>query len=405
MTSHRYPVMVVIVALLLAACPRATVPSVRPGIDVLLSDSLHLVRGRKVGLVTNRTGVDAQGRSDIDRLREAGIELVALFSPEHGFRGHAAPGEKVGSTRDSATGLPIYSLYGAVRVPTPEMLSGIDLLLVDLQDVGARYYTYISTTIDVMRGAGPQRIPVIVLDRPNPVAAPVQGNVLDTAFRSYIGALAVPMRHGLTLGEQALLARSDLGLDSDLRIVPVSGWRRSQYFDETGLPFIPPSPNLQTLGAILLYPGTCLFEGTNLSVGRGTPEAFAQVGAPWLDPGKVIAAVGPIAGIRAEPVSFTPSNPGDQKYSDTTLSGIRLTVTDRRAYDPVEAAVRLLAAIKAVHPGEFRFLARQFDRLAGDSALRTRLDRGENAGAVMADWEAGRHAFMGRRAHFLLYPD
>lgn len=403
MRSHRHPLKVVIAALLLAACPKGQAPAVRPGIDVLLTDSLHLVRGRKVGLVTNRTGVDAAGRSDVERLRDAGIDLVALFSPEHGFRGSAAPGEKVGSTRDSATGLPIYSLYGAVRVPTAEMLTGIDVMLVDLQDVGARYYTYISTTIDVMRGAG--RIPVIVLDRPNPVASPVQGNVLDTAFRSYVGSLAVPMRHGLTLGEQALLARGDLGLEADLRVVPVAGWRRSQYFDETGLPFVPPSPNLQSLGAILLYPGTCLFEGTNLSVGRGTAEAFAQVGAPWLDPGRVIELAGPLPGITAVPVTFTPTKPGDGKYSDTTLSGIHMTVIDRGVADPVEASVRLLAAIKAAHPTEFRFLARQFDRLAGDSTLRTRLDGGEQAGSVMAGWVASREAYMGRRAHVLLYPD
>ncbi len=405
MRSHRHPVKVVIVALLLAACPRGPAPSVRPGIEVLVTDSLHLVRGRKVGLVTNRTGVDASGRSDVERLREAGIDLVALFSPEHGFRGLAAPGEKVGSTRDSATGLPIYSLYGAVRVPTPEMLAGIDVMLVDLQDVGARYYTYISTTIDVMRGAGARQVPVIVLDRPNPIGGAIQGNVLDTAFRSYIGALAVPMRHGLTLGEQARLAQAELGLPGTLQVVPVAGWRRSQYFDQTGLPFIPPSPNLQTLGAILLYPGTCLFEGTNLSVGRGTPEAFAQVGAPWLDAAKVLDEAGPLHGIRAEPVNFTPRNPGDGKYSDTTLSGIRLTVADREAYDPVDASVRLLAAIRTVHPAEFRFLARQFDRLAGDSSLRTRLDAGEKAGPVMAGWAASRQAFMGRRAHLLLYPD
>lgn len=251
---------------------------VRPGIDVLLGDSLHLVKGRTVGLVSNRTGVDRRGVSDVERLRSAGIALAAIFTPEHGYRGAAAPGEAVASTRDSVTGLPIYSLYGATYAPTPAMLEGIEVLLVDLQDVGARYYTYISTTIEVMRAAAKAGIPVIILDRPNPIGGQVQGNVLDPSARSLVGSLAEPMRYGLTLGEQALLARQQLALTTDLRIVPVAGWRRRLYFDQTGLPWVPPSPNLQSLESLFHYPGTCLFEGTNLSVGRGHPRPSARLG-------------------------------------------------------------------------------------------------------------------------------
>jgi hypothetical protein len=262
---------------------------VRPGIEVLLADSASLVRGRRVGLVTNQSGVDASGVSDVVRLRAAGVRLVALFSPEHGFRGAAGPGAAVASSVDSATGLPIYSLYGRTSAPTDEMLAGIDVLLVDLQDAGARYYTYITTTVDVMKAAAAKGIPVVVLDRPNPIGGAVQGNVLEEAFITPVGRLRMPMRHGLTLGELARLARADLGLATELVVVPVSGWRRASAFDETGLPFIPPSPNLRTLESLFHYPGTCLFEGTNLSVGRGTGAAFEQVGAPWLDTAAVLA--------------------------------------------------------------------------------------------------------------------
>jgi uncharacterized protein YbbC (DUF1343 family) len=255
---------------------------VRPGIEVLLADSAGLVRDRRVGLVTNQSGVDASGVSDVVRLRAAGVRLVALFSPEHGFRGAAAPGAAVASSVDSATGLPIYSLYGATSAPTGEMLAGIDLLLVDLQDAGARYYTYLTTTVDVMRAAGPKGIPVVVLDRPNPIGGAVQGNVLEEAHISPVGRLAVPMRHGLTLGEQARLARSDLRIPVTLIVVPVAGWRRGVTFDRTGLPFIPPSPNLRTIESLFHYPGLCLFEGTSLSVVPGSKAPFERVGAAGL---------------------------------------------------------------------------------------------------------------------------
>ena len=205
--------------------------AVRPGIDVLLTDSLAVVRDRRVGLVTNQAGVDAQGISDVTRLRAAGVRLVALFSPEHGFRGAADPGAAVASSIDSATGLPIYSLYGRSTAPTDSMLAGLDLLLVDLQDAGARYYTYLFTTIEVMRSAARNSIPVVVLDRPDPIGGAVQGNVLDSAYRTPVGQLAVPMRYGMTLGELARLARADLGLTTDLRVVPVAGWRRGMAFD------------------------------------------------------------------------------------------------------------------------------------------------------------------------------
>ena len=394
---------------LVTACATAQAPpvpvAVRPGIDVLIEDSLHLVAGRAVGLLTNRTGVDRRGVSDVERLRAAGVNLVALFTPEHGYRGAADPGAAVATTRDSATGLPIYSLYGRNFAPTPEMLAGVQVLLVDLADAGARYFTYISTTIELMRSPAVAGIPVIILDRPDPVGGAVQGNVLDSATRSFVGSLSVPMRHGLTPGELALLAKRERGLATEVRVVPVSGWRRSRYFDDTGLPFNPPSPNLRDLESIINYSGTCLFEGTNLSPGRGSDAAFSQVGAPWLDPEAVLARLGPQPGVVLSATTFTPRMPGDGKYADTLLQGIRLRVTDRAAYDPPATALRLLAAIRAVHPAQFTWIGPHFDRLAGQPGLREALDRGAPVDSILGVWREQRAAFEPRAAAVRLYPE
>jgi uncharacterized protein YbbC (DUF1343 family) len=387
-----------------AARPDDQVP-VEPGLSVLLSDSAHLVQGRRVGLVTNQGGVDADGVHAVELLRSAGVNLVALFSPEHGFRGTAAPGEAVATSRDSASGLPIYSLYGRTSAPTDSMLAGVDLLLVDLPDVGARYYTYLGTTVEVMRAAARRQIPVVVLDRPNPIGGLVQGNVLDTAYRSFIGLLAVPMRHGMTLGELARLAQSDLGIPGTLIIVPVKGWTRTQALDDAGLPFVRPSPNLATLESLFHYPGTCLFEGTNLSVGRGTDGAFRQIGAPWLDTARVLtrAREAGLSGVAFRSVRFTPRTPGDGKYADSLVAGIQLTVTDRATYDPTVTAVTLLDIIGQLQPDRFRFTPAQFDRLAGGPMLRQALTEGRSPGDIVRTWEAPRQAFAARSRVFQLY--
>jgi len=378
---------------------------VRPGIDVLVEDSLHLVQGRAVGLLTNHTAVDRRGVSDVERLRAAGVNLVALFTPEHGFRGAADPGAAVETTRDSATGLPIYSLYGSNFAPTAEMLAGVEVLLVDLPDAGARYFTYVSTTIEVLKSPAMAAIPVVILDRPDPVGGVVQGNVLDSASRSFVGSVSVPMRHGLTPGELVLLAKQEQGIATRLSVVPVSGWRRAEYFDATGLPFYPPSPNLRDLESIINYSGTCLFEGTNLSPGRGSDAAFSQVGAPWLDPVAVLARLGPQPGVAFTPTTFTPRQPGDGKYADTLLQGIRLRVTDRAQYDAPATALRLLVAIQQVHPGQFAWIPAHFDRLAGQPGLREALDRGAPVDSILAGWAGQRAAFVRRAAGVRLYPE
>jgi uncharacterized protein YbbC (DUF1343 family) len=357
--------------------------------------------------VTNQAGVDANGISDVVRLRAAGLRLVALFSPEHGFRGAAEPGAAVASSVDSATGLPIYSLYGRTSAPTDQMLDGIDVLVVDLQDAGARYYTYLFTAVGVMQAAGRRGIPVVVLDRPNPIGALVQGDVLDPAFSSPVGALAVPMRHGMTLGELTRLARADLGVQTSLTVVPVTGWRRSIEFDRTALPFVPPSPNLRSIESLFHYPGLCLFEGTNLSVGRGSDAPFEQIGAPWLDTAAVLQRIrlANLGGVRFRGVSFTPRRPGDAKYADTLVTGLRLEVTDRAIYDPTATAVHLLAAVRAQHHDRFAWIPAHFDRLAGGPALRQAIDASQDPATIVRSWRPDLDRFRERRRPFLLYPE
>ncbi len=401
----------VVVATACGRPPAAVAPApapaepVRPGITVLLSDSLSLVRHLRLGLLSNQAGVDATGVSDVDLLRTSGLELVALFSPEHGYRGEADPGAAVPHETDVATGLPIYSLYLQNTPAIAATLSGIDVLLVDLQDVGARYYTYISTTVAVMRAAARSGKRVVVLDRPNPIGGTVQGNVLDTAFASFVGMLPVPMRHGMTMGELARLANADLGIGADLTVVPVAGWAPAMDLDRTGLPFVPPSPNLRSLEALFHYPGLCLMEGTNLSVGRGSSHPFEQIGAPWLDTTQVLARLraARLPGVEFSAVRFKPKRPGDDKYPNTQLAGIRLTMTDRALYDPTATAITIMAVIRQVHPTRLKWTAGQFDRLAGNSSLRIALESGAEPSTVIAGWSGEQAAYLSRRRSALLY--
>ena len=378
---------------------------VRPGIDVLLSDSLHLVAGRRIGLVSNHAGVDAKGVHAVERLQSAGVAIEALFSPEHGFRGAAAPGEAVDHSVDSATGLPIYSLYGRTSSPTPEMLSGIDVMVVDLPDAGARYFTYITTTANVMRAAGAAGIPVLVLDRPNPIGGRRQGNINSPDQRSAVGLLSVPMRHGLTIGEQALVAQEELAIEVDLTVVPVDGWDRSMAFDQTGLPFIRPSPNLPTLESLFHYPGLCLFEGTALSVGRGSAAPFEQIGAPWLDTAAVLHTVraADLPGVAFQGVVFIPTNPGDGKFPGRSLPGIRLRVTDRLAYDPTVTAVHLLTAVWQRHGDDIGWVEAHFDRLAGGPALREAVAGRATARTIVSAWPELLERFEAQVTPLLLY--
>ncbi|HVO35975.1 MAG TPA: DUF1343 domain-containing protein [Gemmatimonadales bacterium] len=360
---------------------------------MLLTDSIHLVEGRRIGLITNQTGIDASGVSTIDRLAHArGVRLVALFAPEHGIRGEAAPGERVSDSVDAATGLPIYSLYGASRAPTAAQLARLDVLLVDLQDVGARPYTYVSTMVLALRAAAAAHRRVVVLDRPNPLGGcVVQGPILDTVYASFIGMLPVPLRHGLTMGELARFANARLQPGANLVVVPMRGWRRCDWFDRTGLTWVRPSPNLPDLEAVAWYPGTVLFEATNLSVGRGTDAPFRQVGAPWLRADAVARAMRSRYRIAVAAVRFTPREPGDGKYGGVAVPGVRLPASDRSGGNPVRVALLLLRTIAELHPGQFR---------ADTLGLARRL--GVTPGTTVT-WPGDLGRFLSERAPYLLY--
>ncbi len=381
-------------------------PPVRPGLEVLLTDSLHLVRGRRVGLLTNHTAVDRGRVHAIDRLTEASdVELVALFSPEHGIRGDVEGGAGIDSQVDARTGLPVHSLYGETRKPTPEMLEGIQVLLFDIQDVGARYYTYVSTMALAMEAAGENGIPFVVLDRPNPIGgAAVQGNVLDPAFSTFVGMYPVPMRHGMTPGELARMYVGEFGVEVDLTVVPAQGWKRTMLFGETGLPWVPPSPNMPSVESALHYPGTCLFEGTNISVGRGTDLAFQIVGAPWLDGEALAAALEAyeFPDVEVRPFSFTPERPGDGKYSGEEIQGVRL-ISRGPAYDPTVTALGLLLETKRLSGNLWEWRQSHFDRLAGTDLLRRGVDRDDSLQALQEGWGMALEAFRRLRSDYLIY--
>ncbi|MDE2877217.1 MAG: DUF1343 domain-containing protein [Gemmatimonadota bacterium] len=381
-------------------------PTVRPGIEVLLNDSLALVRNRRVGLITNHTGRDRAGTPSIDLLADhPDVDLVALFSPEHGIRGSAEAGVRVESGVDERTGLPVHSLYGSIRAPTAEMLDGIEVLLFDIQDIGTRYYTYLSTMALSMEAAGEHGIPFVVLDRPNPIGGdPVQGNVLDPAFASFVGLYPVPMRHGLTAGEFARMAVGEFGVAVGLSVAVADGWTRTMPYGETGIPWIAPSPNMPSVESALHYPGTCLFEGTPISVGRGTEIAFQQVGAPWID-GEELAARLTVLGVpdvRFVPVRFTPREPGDGKFGGTEVGGVRV-VAEGAAYDPTLAVLALLVEIRAMSGERWSWREGHFDRLAGTDGLRAALDAGASYQELAGGWGEGLGDYLERREGYLLY--
>ncbi len=375
---------------------------VRPGIDVLISDSLHLLDGARVGLVTNHVGVGRNGSSNVELLLGAGVNLTTLLSPEHGFRG-LLDQENIGRSVDTATGLPIYSLYGETRTPTHDMLESVDVLVIDLQDIGTRTYTYISTALLAMKAARASNIRAIVLDRPNPIGGlSVQGPIMTPRDTSFVGMLQIPLRHGMTIGELARYGDSELRLGTDLTVIPVDGWQRDMWFDAVGWPWIAPSPNMPNLESATHYPGTVMFEATNLSVGRGTPIAFQVLGAPWLRPAEVVSRLGDLPGVAVSDTTVTPESPTDGKYPGLAIPSIRLRVTDRAIYDPIRVATRILVTIFAVHGGDLQIREGRLDRLAGTDAVRGALSGGELE-ELWSAWDRELDGFRARRAEFLLY--
>ncbi|NIO33315.1 MAG: DUF1343 domain-containing protein [Gemmatimonadetes bacterium] len=381
-----------------------------------MADSSHLVDARRVGLITNHTGLTRDQTHAVDLLRSQGVEIVALFAPEHGIRGTVAEPESGGtgdqaawveSGVDEITGLPVRSLYGAALKPTPEMLADIEVLLFDIQDIGARYYTYVSTMALAMQAAAENGIPFVVLDRPNPIGgALVHGNVLEPEHSSFVGLYPVPMRHGMTAGELASMINDHFEVGAQLHVVPAAGWEREAWFDQTGLPWVNPSPNMPSLESATHYPGTCLFEGTNLSVGRGTPLAFQQIGAPWLDGAALAERLNAyrLSGVRFEAVTFTPSAPHDRKYDGELVNGVLFIATDRGVYDPTQAAVAALIEARRLAAERWEWKVGHFDRLAGTERLREQIEAGAQLADVTSGWNDQLAAFEQIRARYLLYP-
>jgi uncharacterized protein YbbC (DUF1343 family) len=378
-----------------------------PGIEVLLTDSLPLVRGKRVGLITNHTGRDRRGRATADLLfRAPGVRLTALFGPEHGIRGAARAGEHVNASVDSATGVRVYSLYGATRTPTRAMLKDVDVLVYDVQDVGARVYTYPWTMALAADSAG---VPFVVLDRPDPVRADrVDGGVLDPRFASFVGQYPVALRYGLTPGELLrYLAGTGRVRVPRLAVVPMRGYTRAMWYADTRLPRLDPSPNLRDASAELLYTGTVFFEGTNLTEGRGTDAPFTQVGAPWLtDAGAIAAALNArtLPGVRFDTATRAVENGGGYKFGGQTIPMVRVVVTDRDRVEPAAVGLWMLRTIYAAHPREFAWRVEHADRLAGSERMRRAVEAGDDAvRALLATYGEESRRFEAASRAYRLY--
>ena len=398
---------------MLGAAPLRAATSVtqlRTGLDLLAAGKGQAGLGQRVALLTHAGAVDAQGRRSVDVVHGLlGDRLTALLSPEHGLAGKVAAGEKVADDRDAASGLPIISLYGARREPPSELLERIDTLVIDLQDVGLRPFTYAATMADCLRAAARHKLAVLVLDRPNPLGGvKIDGPLVDPALTSNVGALPAPFRHGLTMGELARLIQTSERLECNLAVVQMDGWRRtmgSAAFRRGGVPFAPPSPNLRAPGAILAYAATVLIEGTNLSEGRGTARPFETVGAPWCD-GKALAKTMSdlkLPGVRFAPVRFTPTA---SKHSGQACGGIGFTVRDEAAYDPLLTGLSLIAAVRRQHPQDFAFLEGKrpfFDLLIGQSWVRAALIAGDPPARIVSRWQEDAARFRRIVPRFQIY--
>src|SRR5213596_386167 len=389
--------------LVAAALACASAPVVRPGVEVFVEHPPALVRGKRVGLITNQSGIDRQRRSTIDLLGGLpDLRLVALYSPEHGIRGIAET--RVTSSVDEKTGLPVHSLYGETYKPTPRMLDGIDVLVYDIQDLGVRQYTYESTLALAMQAAAEQRIPIVVLDRPNPVTGTIlEGNILEPEYQSFVGIYPVLSRHGMTLGELAKMYNAEQRIGADLTVVPVEGWRRGMWWDETGLPWVNPSPNIRRLEAAIHYPGTVFFEAINVSEGRGTDLPFEQIGAPWLKNTEVVAAMNAmrLPGIRFEAVEFSVAEAA-KKYPGRVLKGVRFILTDRTAYRPVATSLRMINLIRRLHPDQFQWAGTTVERHGGSARLRQAIEAG-TLPELLREWERDQATFRKQRAPYLIY--
>jgi uncharacterized protein YbbC (DUF1343 family) len=391
------------------------VSSVKTGLDVLMEQKWHPLKGKKVGVITNQTGVNSRGEHIADLLHAAPeVDLKALFGPEHGIRGQVEGGEKITSGLDPETGVPVISLYGKTRKPTPEMLEGLDWLIFDIQDVGARFYTYISTMSLAMEAAAENGVNFMVLDRPNPITGTlVEGPVLDPQFKSFVGIHPIPLRHGMTVGELARLFNEEGYLENriqaDLTVIKMENWRRDMWYEETGLNWINPSPNMPTPSTAVLYPGMGLLEATNVSEGRGTKNPFENVGAPWIEADQLMAKLQAfnIEGIAIQGTTFVPVDmPGaatNPKYEGETCQGVFLKVTDPHHFKSVAFGIRLLCALQELYPEKFSMSEKRMSRMTGQAWVRQAILNGQAPENIIARWQASLSQFKKIRNKYLLY--
>jgi len=369
--------------------------------------------GKRIGLIANPTTVDRSLRHGIDLLHgRREVNLAVLFGPEHGLRSTAQDLIEVSDTTDAKTGLPIRSLYGPTRVPTKEMLAGLDAVVFDIQDVGSRYYTYVWTMAHAMEACARDGIEIIVLDRSNPIGGHlVEGNLIEASHLSFVGLYSLPNRHGMTAGEIARLVNEEYGIDCRLTVIPLEGWRRSQWFDETGLPWVLPSPNMPTLETATVYPGACLFEGTNLSEGRGTTRPFEIMGAPWIDGEKLARELAneDLPGVIFRPLSFEPTF---QKFQGMVCGGIQQHVFDRESYRPVRTGYALISWARRLWPDKFSWRPPPYeyelerpaiDILAGNGRLRELIDKDATLSEIESSWQVDLGHFKKVRERYLIY--
>ncbi len=386
-----------------AATPAAGAPTeVLCGVDVLKADGFKLLTGKRVAIITNHTGRDREGNRLISMLTQSGkVNLVRIFSPEHGLFG--AVDEKVGDTVDPETGIKVFSLYGETRQPSPQMLEGVDLILFDIQDIGARFYTYPATLGLAMEAAAKQKIQVVVLDRPNPITGVrVDGPISDKGRPRFTAFGPLPVMHGMTIGELARLFNQEYGINCELTVVQVKGWKRSMWWDQTGLMWTNPSPNMRNLTQAALYPATCLLEACNVSVGRGTDQPFEFIGAPWIDGRKWAAACNTagLPGVRFVPIEFTPAK--GSKFGEKPCQGVYLLLTDREAFEPARTGLTMAWALKQLFGDEFQVDA--VLNLMGNAEVLKTLKSTDNPAKLPALWQAPLAEFLKVRAKYLIYP-
>lgn len=379
------------------------------GLDVLVTREAGALEGKRVGIMCNHTAITRDFVHITDALHAAGVNLTALFGPEHGVRGDAADGDELPDALDPKLGIPAFSLYLANQSPTPEMLSHVDVILCDIQDVGARFYTFPYTMANVMRACGENGVEVWVLDRPNPISGNGwEGNILDPEFSSLVGMFATPIRHGFTTGELAVLFKERFGIECDLHVVKMENWTRDMWYDETGLPWVIPSLNMPTLDTATVYTGTCYFEGTNVAECRGTTKPFEMFGAPWIDaPALRKMMIGyDLPGVMYREAYFTPF---DRKYKGEACSGLQLYVTDREKFKPVMTGLMAIYAVSQLHPDRFEFPPPQGDPRglfvlhSGSFEIRHAIEEGKAPIELEAGWKPELDKFLAETKPLLLY--